>query len=193
MDAAVFVSRNMPVARKWKQRLLLAVILPGCVLTACHKHQTAPNAGAPPPQTPKESGHDEPPPLINVPIPAGQSAQGVRFPYFDDSGKLKMFFNVDVMLRKDNGHLQMTNAKIETYGDDGKPEMTVSLPLSLLDLNTRVLTSDRPFTLRRSDFELSGDTLELNTVTRMGKIAGKIKMIIYNNLGEATKTESPHE
>jgi hypothetical protein len=131
-------------------------------------------------------------PRFNVPIPVHQKANGVKIPYWDDDGNLKMIFNIEEMMRKDIDHLQMTNAKIETYDDYGKPDMTVLLPLSLLDLNTRVVTSDRPFILRRTDFDLVGETLELDTARREGKITGKVKMIIYN-FSDTAKEQSGHE
>jgi hypothetical protein len=134
--------------------------------------------------------HDKPP-LLDVPIPVGQKASGLTFPYRED-GKLKMFFNIDEMFRVDWGHLQMTNAKIQTFDDDGKADMMVLLPVSLLDLNTRILTSNQPFLLRRTDFSLVGENLQLNTVTRQGSIKGKVKMIIFN-FGDTQKKDAAHE
>lgn len=124
---------------------------------------------------------------LNVPIPVKQSASGVKFPYIEN-GKLRMFFNVDVMFRADEGHMQMTNARVETYDDNGKPDMTVLLPVSLLDLNSRVVTTSQPFLVRRNDFSLVGETLQLNTMERQGKVTGKVKMIIYN-FGDTEKQE----
>jgi hypothetical protein len=117
---------------------------------------------------------------LPVPIPVGQKASGVRIPYWDENGKLKMFFNIDEMLRSDPDHLVMTNAKIETYDDDGKPDITLLLPLSLLDLNTRMVSSNQPFVLKRTDFEMMGDTLQMDTVKQLGKVTGNIKVVIYN-------------
>ena len=38
--------------------------------------------------------------IQSFPIPPGQEATGIRFPY-KENGKMKMFFNVDKMFRKD--------------------------------------------------------------------------------------------
>ncbi|MGB8354188.1 MAG: hypothetical protein WCD79_09900 [Chthoniobacteraceae bacterium] len=116
---------------------------------------------------------------LDVPIPVKQKASGLTFPYRED-GKLKMFFNIEEMYRTDLDHLQMTNAKIQTFDDDGKPDMTVLLPVSVMDLNTRILTSNQPFLVRRSDFSLVGEKLQLDTAARHGIVKGKVKMIIYN-------------
>jgi len=135
----------------------------------------------------KPAADQDKPPFLDVPIPVGQKASGLTFPYRED-GKLKMFFNIDEMFRKDWDHLQMTNAKIQTFDEDGKADMTVLLPVSVLDLNTRVLTTAQPFLVRRSDFSLVGENLELNTVTKQGSIKGKVKMIIFN-LDDSQKKE----
>ena len=91
-----------------------------------------------------------------------------------------MLFNIELATRIDNDHLKMKSAKMETYDADGKPEMTIEIPTSILDLNTRVVTSNQPVTIRRSDFELTGETMTFNTQTRAGKMVGKVRMLIYN-------------
>jgi hypothetical protein len=117
--------------------------------------------------------------ITNFPIPVHEKGDGVGFPYWED-GKLKMRFNVDVMERTDLEHVEMTNAKIITYDDDQNTDLILLLPVSVLDLTTRILTSDKPFVLKKTDFEMMGDSLQLDTFTRQAKILGKVKMVIYN-------------
>lgn len=152
--------------------LLLGVALG--ILHAASAQKPAPGASG----TPK-------PPALDVPIPPGQGAKGLTFPYRED-GKLKMFFNVEEMFRTDLDHLQMTNAKIQTFDEDGKPDMTVLLPISKLDLNTRVLSSEQPFLVRGQNFSLVGEKLQLDTTVRHGIVKGKVKMIIFD-LGDTEK------
>jgi hypothetical protein len=121
-----------------------------------------------------------PPPKFNVPIPLKRDAKGVKLPYFGTNGKLQMHFDIALATRIDNEHLQMKAAKLETYNDDGALEMTIEIPTSILDLNTRVITSDKPVTVRRTDFELTGETMTFNTETRAGRLIGKVRMLIYN-------------
>jgi hypothetical protein len=130
-------------------------------------------------QTPAATGTNSKSLESMIPIPVTQSSHGVTFPYWEN-GKLKMYFNVDVMFRKDQGHLDLTNAKIETYDDNGKPDLTLLLPVSTFDLNTRVITSTQPFLVRQQGFSLVGQTLELDTTARKGKVTGKVKMLIFN-------------
>jgi hypothetical protein len=125
--------------------------------------------------------------LVNgIPIPVGNEWKGVHFPYTENK-KLKMHFDVEVMKRKDTEHVMMTNAKIITFDDDQKPDITLLLPISVLDLTTRILTTDKSFVLQRTDLELMGDSLRLDTLKRQATIVGKVKMIIYNFQESATK------
>jgi lipopolysaccharide assembly outer membrane protein LptD (OstA) len=103
-----------------------------------------------------------------------------------------MYFNIDSAKRVDEDHLEMTMAKVETYNEAGAPEMTIELPVSTLDLNTRILTSTTPVTIRRSDFELTGDTMVFNTVTRRGRLAGNVRMLIFNR-DEVAKAPAANE
>lgn len=170
--------------------LLLAAVFSG-ILSALH-------AQAP------QAGDETKQPRFPVPIPVGNTAKGVTIPDAE-SGKKKMLLNIDELTRTDNDHIQMINTKIETYDDQEKPDMTLLLPISVLDLNTRLLTTDKPFILRRADFQLFGETLRMDTVTKRGKVVGKVKMIIYNfeepkrktdeapKAAESQKKETKHE
>lgn len=128
----------------------------------------------------KPASDGPPPPKFNVPIPLKRDAKGVKLPYFDTDGKLQMNFDIELATRIDNEHLQMKAAKLETYNADGALEMTVEIATSILDLNTRVITSDKPVTIRRTDFELTGENMTFDTQTRAGKLLGKVRMVIYN-------------
>jgi len=119
---------------------------------------------------------------LNIPIPTGHGAQGVHIPYYDEKGKLQMFFSIVEATRVDDIHLQMQAVNIETYNPDGSQEMSVEAHSSVLDLNTRIVTSNEPATIRRSDFEITGDTMQFNTKTREGNMSGNVRMLIYSTL-----------
>jgi hypothetical protein len=120
------------------------------------------------------------PPKLNIPIPIGHEAKKIRIPYFSLNGKLQMNFTIAVARRVDNETLQMESVNLETYDEDGTPGLMLDMPFSELNLNTKVITSNKPVTIRRSDFELSGESLEFNTATRNGVLRGKVRMLIYN-------------
>jgi hypothetical protein len=122
-------------------------------------------------------------PKISVPIPPGHDARGLVIPYRDAEGKMQMRFTMEVGKRTDADHMDMTKLLIQTYDDEGKEEMKIDLPQSLLDLNTRVITTESGVVIKRSDFELTGDAMKFNTETKAGTIRGiakKVRMLIYN-------------
>ena len=128
----------------------------------------------------KSYGADDKTPAVPVPIPVGHGAKGVKLPYFDGNGKLQMDFSIESAYRIDADHLQMKLVKMQTYDETGKMEMMIELPSSSLDLTTRIVTSDEPVTIRRSDFEITGETMVFDTQTKSGKLVGKVRMLIFN-------------
>ncbi len=59
--------------------------------------------------------------------------------------------------------------------------MTIEVPSSVLNLETRVITSHERTTVRRTDFEIAGDTLSFDTVARQGTFVGNVKMVIKDS------------
>ncbi|MHA3773833.1 LPS export ABC transporter periplasmic protein LptC [Verrucomicrobiota bacterium sgz303538] len=120
---------------------------------------------------------------LSVPILKGHDAYGLKIPYFNPDGKLQMIFNIGRASRLDENRVSMDDMELETYDDQGQPEMNIELPTSVLDLNTKVITTDTNVTIKRSDFEITGHSMEFNTETRQGKLSGSVRMLIYD-LGE---------
>lgn len=131
---------------------------------------------------PASEGAETPKPQakLSLPLPKGQDSKGVVIPYTDETGKKSMVFRIGVGRRLDDDHVDMNDLLIETFDEDGQQEMTIQLPGSQLNLSTRVITGDQTVTIKRSDFQLTGKTMEFNTETKQGHIKGDVKMIIYN-------------
>jgi lipopolysaccharide export system protein LptC len=91
-----------------------------------------------------------------------------------------MMFTIGVASRLDDDHVRMSDLQVETFDDAGAKEMLITLPTSVLDLNTRVLTSKTSVTIKRSDFEVTGDSMEFDTKTKNGRMEGRVRMLIYN-------------
>ena len=125
-------------------------------------------------------------PKLSVPLPVGQDSLDVTIPYKDTgTGKKTMNFRIGIGTRIDEDHLKMKNLQIETFDEAGASEMTIALPGSVLDLNTRIITGSETVTIKRSDFQLTGKAMTFNTETRQGWVKGDVKMIIYD-LSEQT-------
>jgi hypothetical protein len=128
---------------------------------------------------------------LNIPIPVSHDAKGVRLPYFDSHGKLQMFFNIKMAVRTDLNHLSMENAFMQTYDDKGAADANVFMTSSVLDLDTRIVTSDVPVTVRRSDFEIVGQKMVFNTQTHVGHLSGHVRMVIYNHQDVSQSSPTP--
>jgi hypothetical protein len=121
---------------------------------------------------------------FSLPIPEGHDSKGLKIPYRDADGKLQMTFDIGVARRTDPDHVAMSKLIIETFDKKGEKEMTIDLPSSVIDLNTRVITTEEGVVIKRTDFELAGKTMEFNTATKQGRLGGSVHMKIYNRENE---------
>ncbi len=145
----------------------------------------------------KDVDPNAPPKAIDVPVPMGHDSKGLKIPYFGSDGKLQMNFNIGVAKRIDDNHIEMTDLAIETFDEEGQHDMAIDLPTSVMDLTTSVITTQKKVVIKRSDFELHGNTMIFNTKTRQGGVGGNVRMLIYNlseetgDTGDAGKPKDP--
>jgi hypothetical protein len=126
---------------------------------------------------------------MSLPLQAGHPSKGLKIPYYDGQGNLQMIFTIGVANKLDADNVEMQEMQVETYNEEGEPEMTVNLPTSVLDLNTRVVTSKTKTTITREDFVITGDSVRFNTLTKQGTLVGNVHMTI-NNLNEEAVPEA---
>lgn len=122
---------------------------------------------------------------IDIPMPEGKDAKGLKIPYRNEEGKLQMRFTIGVARRIDESHVEMSQLQVETFDEAGEPEMTIDLPTSVLDMKTSVLTANQAVKIQRADFEITGNTMIFNTKTKVGGLGGKVRMLIYDLVNEA--------
>ena len=133
----------------------------------------------------KEKAAKEPPKL-SFPVPIGHDSKGLKLPTFwPDGSTLKMVFNIGTGTRIDEENVDMQDTSVQTYKEDGSPEMDIALPVAAFNLKTRVISTKQRVVITREDFELTGNTMEFNTETRAGTLGGGVKMTIYNLDAEA--------
>jgi hypothetical protein len=73
-----------------------------------------------------------------------------------------------------------TDLNIQTFDQKQKPDFNVLMSDSVLNLETRVIETNRRSTIKRADFEIAGDSMQFNTVTHQGTMSGNIHMTIFN-------------
>jgi lipopolysaccharide assembly outer membrane protein LptD (OstA) len=116
--------------------------------------------------------------LTNIPLPIGHEAKGLVLPDFDLEGHLRGRFEAESAKRLDEVHIGFHTLKITTYTPENEPDLTIELSESILNLKTRILSSKERSTIKRTDFNIVGDSVEFDTNTRTGKLVGNVKMVI---------------
>jgi hypothetical protein len=154
-------------------RLSFVVLLASSCLVVAGgpKHRRA----APTPEVSKEGLG-----LKNIPLTIGHEAKGLVLPNYDLQGHLLGRFEAAKAARIDENHVHFTNLKMVTYNQQEKPDFNVDMTDATLNLETRVIDSKQRTTIKRTDFEIAGDTMQFNTVTHQGAMTGNVKMTIFN-------------
>jgi hypothetical protein len=116
--------------------------------------------------------------LTNIPLPIGHEAKGLVLPDFDGNGRLRGRFEAGTARRIDREHVGFQQLKITTYTPESQPDLKIEMHTSVLDLKTRVLSSQERTTIQRSDFNIAGDSVEFDTNARTGRLMGNVKMVI---------------
>jgi hypothetical protein len=134
-------------------------------------HKGKPRAKAAPSASPEQS-------LTNIPLPIGHEAKGLVLPDFDGDGHLRGKFEAGTAHRIDEGHVGFEQLKITTYTPEDQQDLRIDMSTSVLDLNTRILSSKARTTIQRADFNIAGDSVEFDTNSRTGRLIGNVKMVI---------------
>jgi hypothetical protein len=134
----------------------------------------------------EESGQ---PNLTNIPLTVGHEAKGLVLPDFDSEGHMRGRFEAGTARRIDEEHVGFDNLKITTFTPENNTDLQIEMHTSVLNLKTRVLTSQERATIKRSDFNIVGDSVEFDTNTRTGKLVGNVKMVITDQSHFVKKEE----
>src|SRR5205809_2319088 len=116
--------------------------------------------------------------LTHIPLPIGHEAKGLVLPDFDGEGHLRGRFEAGTAHRIDQEHIGFERLKITTYTPENQPDLQVDMHTSVLDLKTRVLSSQERTTIQRADFNIVGDSVQFDPDTRTGRLIGNVKMVI---------------
>jgi hypothetical protein len=119
----------------------------------------------------------------SIPLPVGHEAKGLVLPDYDRLGVLNNRFEAGIAKRVDAGHLQMRDLKMTTYTAQQKPDLRIQMSDSVLDLKTKVISTKERTTVKRSDFQIAGDTMRFDTAARQGTMSGNVKMVITGQAG----------
>jgi hypothetical protein len=166
--------------------LLTFLIAPADFAQQSKKHKKAKGTASA-----SESATATPGPGSQVPLPIGHEAKGLVLPDIDENGHLRGRFVAGTARRVDQDHMQFRDLNITTYTEDNQIDLQIAMADSVLDLNTRVLTSPQRTTIKRADFEIVGDTARFDTGARHGTMTGNVKMVITDQ-SKLRPQQSPH-
>ena len=116
--------------------------------------------------------------LTNIPLPIGHEAKGLVLPDFDGDGRLRGKFEAGTAHRIDQEHVGFQHLKITTYTPQSQPDLQIDMLTSVLDLKTKILSSQERTTIQRSDFNIAGDSVQFDTNSKTGRLSGNVKMVI---------------
>jgi hypothetical protein len=116
--------------------------------------------------------------LTNIPLPIGHEAKGLVLPDFDGDGRLRGKFEAGIAHRIDQEHVGFQHLKITTYTPESQTDLQIDMQTSVLDLKTRILSSQERTTIQRSDFNIAGDSVQFDTNSKTGRLIGNVKMVI---------------
>ena len=154
---------------------LLVLALLTCAVFAAEKKAAKPQVtAAPKKERPKpEEG------VRNVPIVPGHDAKGLVLPDFDMLGHMRGKLEAGLTRRLDDENIEFERVKFTTFvPETEKPDLEILMKSSVFNLKTQVLTSQVRSTVKRSDFEIAGDTMKFEMISRQGTLAGNVKMIV---------------
>ena len=167
-----FRSGRAGFARASSAVLVLALL--ACAAIAADKSPT-PARKTKPKERPKPSEG-----VTDVPIATGHDAKGLVLPDFDLLGRLRGKLEAGVTKRLDDENIEFQAVKFTTFVPDTQtPDLEIVMKTSVFNLKTQVLHSVERTTVKRSDFEIAGDTMKFEMLTRKGTLAGNVKMVVH--------------
>jgi hypothetical protein len=176
------------------------VILLSCAVIAADKKSSKSDAKKPAatatPAPHKKPARPKPEEGIkDVPIPEGHDARGLILPEYDTQGRLRGKLQAGVTRRLDPENIEFHGVKFTTFIPETEaPNLDISVDTAVFNLKTQVLTSNVRSTVKRADFEVSGDHMRFEMLTRQSTIEGNVKMIVRGKMrtpGEEQPQQQP--
>ena len=133
-------------------------------------------ASAPSPLASKGNGKGQ---KIDLPIPVGEPVKGIKIPQYDENGKLTMNLLAETALKLDEKQIEFGKLKIE-FNDKEEKTITVEIPHSILDMESKKLVANTETLIHREDFEIIGQSAEFDTVARSGTFKGRVHASFRN-------------
>jgi hypothetical protein len=172
---------------------LFLLILFCCAVGAAEKKASKSDGKTPTPSVaPTRKSRPKPEEGIKeVPIPEGHDAKGLVLPDYDLQGRLRGKLQAQVTHRLDAQSVEFRGVKFTTFRPETEtPDLDISVEKAAFNLKTQVLTSNVRSTVKRADFDVSGDSMRFEMLTRQSTLEGNVKMVVR---GKARTAENASE
>ena len=116
--------------------------------------------------------------MPSLALPVGHEAKGLVLPDFAADGHLVGKFAAKTARRIDEGHVGFEELEIVTYTPENQLDLQVAMHTGVLDLNTRILSSQEHTVIKRADFNIEGDSVQFDTENRTSHLIGNVKMVV---------------
>jgi len=166
-------------------RLSFVLLLAGSCLAVAGDRKHRRGGPTPTPEPKEELG------LKTIPLTVGHEAKGLILPNYDLKGHLLGRFEAATAARIDQDHVRFTNLKMTTFDKHEQPDFKVDMTDAILNLETRVIDSKQRTKVKRADFEIAGDTMSFNTMTKLGNLTGNVHMTLFNQKEIAGSAAKP--
>jgi len=121
--------------------------------------------------------------VTNVPMVPGHDAKGLVLPDFDRLGRMRGKLEAGLTKRLDDEHVEFRDVKFTTFLPETQTaNLQITMTSSVFNLKTQVLNSSERATVKRADFEITGDTMQFEMLTRKGTLAGNVKMVVRGKI-----------
>ena len=163
---------------------LSLVVLLSCAVFAAEKKTPKAQAKAPSPAASAAANKKQRPKpaegIQDVPITEGHDAKGLVLPDFDVAGHLRGKLHAGVTRRLDAQNVEFQGVKFTTFQPESEAtDLEITVDKAVFNLKTQVLTSSVRSTVKRADFEVAGDTMRFEMVSRLGTLEGNVKMVVH--------------
>jgi hypothetical protein len=117
--------------------------------------------------------------VTNIPIVPGHDAKGLVLPEYDLKGHLRGKLEAGITKRLDDDRVEFREVKYTTFNPETEaPDLEIVVNSSVFNLKTQILASSERATVKRADFEITGDAMQFEMLTRKGTLTGNVKMIV---------------
>jgi hypothetical protein len=141
-----------------------------------------------------EGGKTNQPSPLSIPFVEGYDSLGLKIPDFDPvSGALKSWYSIGTVRRLDDKIVELRDSYLELYKTDGSKEMSMDLPKAFLDRFTRKVESKVPVFIWSNDLQITGATMELDTVSKEASLGGPVHVLIYQFKDEPSEGDDAEE